>query len=427
MTKRESKQAQHKALLQEALNVVRAAESENRDLTAEELTTVSTKRAEAANVKTQLDATAGLEEEVTRAGVVTVHNRQQDEPFKNLGEQLIAVARSAKPGAGVDPRLLGIQERAALGASEAVPSDGGFLVQTDFSSELMKKAHEAGQLVSRVRHIPISANANGIKMNVIDESSRATGSRWGGVQLYWVAEAGTATAKKPKLRQLGMDLQKLMGLFYATDELLSDAGALGSIASQAFTEEFGFVFDDSVFRGSGVGQPLGFMNSPALVTITKETGQAADTIVTENIAKMYAAMPSSSKSSAVWLVNANVMPQLLTLSIGVGAAGQPVFMPPGGISGAPYGMIFGRPVVECEQSASIGDLGDIAFVDLSEYLWIEKGGVQAASSIHVQFLTDETTFRWVARVNGQPSWNLPLTPYKGVASSFSPFVTLAAR
>jgi hypothetical protein len=84
-------------------------------------------------------------------------------------------------------------------------------------------------------------------------------------------------------------------------------------------------------------------------------------------------------------------------------------------------------VVFCEQSASLGDLGDLAFVDLGEYLWIEKGGLQASSSIHVSFLTVETAFRWVARVNGQPMPDKPTTPFKGAASSLSPFVTLAAR
>ena len=435
MTKREAREAQRQAALQEALTIARAAESANRDLTTEELATVTAKRAEAANIKTQLEATAGLEDEATRAAAAlsagaaagALHNNEQDRPFRSLGEQMLAVRSSTGAGRTIDPRLLGIIERAASGASEGVPSDAGFLVQTDFSTELFKKAHAAGQLLGRVRHVPISANANGFKANVIDESSRATGSRWGGIQVYWAAEAGTTTAKKPKLRQIQMDLVKLFGLYYATDELMQDAAALGSIAEQAFTEEFAFVFDDCIVRGTGVGQPLGFMASGALVTISKEAGQAADSIVTENLAKMYAAMPAPNKANAVWLTNVNVLPQLLTLSIALGASSQPVFLPPGGFSQAPYGTIFGKPVLEIEQAAAIGDLGDIAFVDLSEYLWIEKGGVQAASSIHVQFLTDETTFRWTVRVNGQPTWNLPLTPYKGTASSLSPFVTLQAR
>jgi HK97 family phage major capsid protein len=141
---------------------------------------------------------------------------------------------------------------------------------------------------------------------------------------------------------------------------------------------------------------------------------------------MYAAMHAGA-TAPVWLTNKNTFPQLLTLSIALGAISQPVFLPAGGISGKPFGTIFGDPVLSIEQAASIGDLGDLAYVDLGEYLWIEKGGIQSASSIHVNFLTDETAFRWIVRVNGQPMWDKALTPYKGVASSISPFVTLAAR
>ena len=55
---------------------------------------------------------------------------------------------------------------------------------------------------------------------------------------------------------------------------------------------------------------------------------------------------------------------------------------------------------------------------------ITKGGMQAASSIHVQFVTDETAFRFVLRLDGQPLWHSALTPYKG-SDTLSPFVTVA--
>ena len=83
-------------------------------------------------------------------------------------------------------------------------------------------------------------------------------------------------------------------------------------------------------------------------------------------------------------------------------------------------------MLEIEQCSALGDVGDIILADLSQYLTIEKGGLQSASSIHVQFVTDETAYRFVVRNNGQPIWNSALTPYKG-ANDLSPFVTLAER
>jgi HK97 family phage major capsid protein len=74
----------------------------------------------------------------------------------------------------------------------------------------------------------------------------------------------------------------------------------------------------------------------------------------------------------------------------------------------------------------VGDQGDIMLADLREYQMIEKGGIQAASSIHVMFVYDETVFRFVYRVDGQPKWNSALTPKNGT-TTVSPFVVLDAR
>jgi HK97 family phage major capsid protein len=145
----------------------------------------------------------------------------QGQPFRSFGEQMRAVHAHAVGNAN-DSRLV----MAASGMSEGSPSDGGFMVQTDFSSELIRNMREFGEIANRVRRIPISAGANGLKLNAVNETSRATGSRWGGLRAYWAAEAGSLTASHPKLRQIELDLKKLTGLCYATDELLADASAL---------------------------------------------------------------------------------------------------------------------------------------------------------------------------------------------------------
>ena len=129
-----------------------------------------------------------------------------------------------------------------------------------------------------------------------------------------------------------------------------------------------------------------------------------------------------SRANAVWYINQELEPYLYTLTVG----DKPVYIPAGGLSEKPYGTLFGRPVVPLEQCSAAGSVGDIILGDLSQYLLIDKGGINAASSIHVRFLYDESVFRFIYRVDGQPIWNKPITPYKG-SSTLSPFVTLAAR
>lgn len=344
--------------------------------------------------------------------------KDNEKRFASFGEQLMAAYRAATPGGKVDERLT---TRAASGLNESTPSDGGFLVQQDFVTELLKRTYETGILASKVKKIPISTNANGMKINAIDEDSRANGSRWGGVQTYWEGEADEITASKPKFRQMELSLKKLTGLCYATDELLQDAAALEAVIRQAFAEEFGFKIDDAILSGSGEGEPLGILNSGAIVTVAKEASQT-DIINVENLIKMWNRLWSRSRANAVWYINQELEPYLYTLKIG----DKPVYIPAGGLSEKPYGTLFGRPVVPIEQCSAAGEVGDIILADIGQYLLIDKGGVKSASSIHVRFLYDENVFRFIYRVDGKPIWTKPLTPYKGSAT-VSPFVTLAKR
>lgn len=345
-------------------------------------------------------------------------DKTEEKRFASFGEQLLAAYRAAAPGGKVDERL---STRAASGLNETTPSDGGFLVQQDFVTELLKRTYETGILASKVKKIPISTNANGLKINAIDEDSRANGSRWGGVQTYWEGEADELAGSKPKFRQMELSLKKLTGLCYATDELLQDAAALEAVIRQAFAEEFGFKIDDSILTGTGEGEPLGILNSGAVVKVDKEKDQT-DIITVENLIKMWNRLWSRSRSSAVWYINQELEPYLYTLKLG----DKPVYVPAGGLSEKPYGTLFGRPVVPLEQCSAAGEIGDIILADVGQYLLIDKGGVKAASSIHVRFLYDENVFRFIYRVDGKPIWNKPLAPYKGSAS-VSPFVTLAKR
>jgi len=428
---------ERKALTIKARAIVNIADEERRELSTDEARNFEAFMTQVNALTARIDREDGLqraETEVTRSGRPPTRPEVGDDAnptygqptrFRSFGEQMQAVMRAAIRPNDIDNRLL--ESRAVQGMSEGVPSDGGFLVQTDFSTELLKRAYETGQVASRCRRIGISGNANGIKINGIDETSRADGSRWGGVRAYWIAEAGDKSNATPSFRQIELNLKKLTGLAYATDELLGDAGALESVLMTAFSEEFGFKMDDAIINGDGSGKPLGILASPALVTVAKETGQPAATLQPENLVKMWSRCWSRSRLNAVWFINQDIEPQLFTLGIAVGTGGGTIYMPPGGLSSQPYGTLFGRPVIAIEQCQTLGTKGDIYLADMSQYILADKGGIQSASSIHVRFVNDESVFRFVYRVDGQPIWHSALTPFTGTANTLSPFVTLASR
>lgn len=356
--------------------------------------------------------------------------------FMGFGEYLSAVRHAAhahKSGKDADPRLLalneGFEKRAqAAGASEQIPSDGSFLISPDMSAELLELAHETGVVYPRATKLPLSEFTNSIKIPAVDEQSRKDGFRNGGVQMFWESEAQAFTGSKPSFALLEMTLAKLTGLYYATNEVLADSRLLGSAVMRYFTQEFGYKLDDAMIRGTGVGQFLGILNAncKATVSVAKETGQAVATVTYENIKKMWSRMWAPCRANSVWFINQDVEPQLFGLSQVVGVGGMPVFLPPGGASALPYSQLFGRPVLPIEQCATVGTVGDIILSDFSQYLMIDKGDLQTATSMHVRFLTDEQTFRWIYRTQGQPWWRTALTPAQGT-NTLSPFVTVASR
>jgi len=382
-----------------------------------------------ASAKAADAAVAAFAEKLTTTnsgGFLEVTRDEADTPFDTFGAQLEAIKKATlSQGRSLAPRLKALNIK-QLGLNELVGSEGGFLLEPSFAAGLLKPLHEAGPFSSRAAKLPLGPNSNSMTMRAIDETSRATGSRWGGIEGKRLAEAGTKLPTEPAFRLIELRLKKYAVLCYATEELLQDTTALASVIQQGASEELEFMVNDDILNGLGVAGPLGILNSGAIVTVAAEAGQLADTVVIENIFNMWARMHPRSKANAVWYINTDVTPQLYALALNVGTGGMPMFMGPGSLPSAPSGALMGRPVIESEFNGTLGDLGDILLADMSQYVMIDKD-VNAASSIHVQFLTDQVCFRFVYRCDGQPKIAAPLVPYKGAANTLSPFVTLEAR
>lgn len=359
---------------------------------------------------------------VSKSSKVEVKGERKQDRFNSLGEQLSAIINAGKPGGHTDPRLF----NAATGLNETVGSDGGFLVQQDFTTKLYEDLFGNGLIAGKCEKLPISGNSNSIVVNGVDETSRAS-STAGGIVVYHADEAAEKTASKPKFRRVEMSLKKLIGLCYLTDELIMDAPAMESRVSNAFRSAFNFQVQDDIINGTGAGMALGVLNAGCLVSVAKETGQAASTIVAENIVKMYARRFAAQTANYAWYYNQDIEPQLFLMSQSVGTGGTPVYMPPGGLSESPYGRIMGLPAFAIEQCSTLGTQGDIILANFADgYLMAEKGGLKQDMSIHVRFVYDEGVLRFVLRMDGQPWRASALTPYKG-SSTQSHFITLATR
>ncbi len=319
----------------------------------------------------------------------------------------------------VDERLRPLAAAAGTEGTTGVGADGGFLIPPQWQSRVRQHMDDVEALLPRTDNITLSGPGNSMTFPA-DETTA-----WGtdGVRAYWTAEATAATLSKPALKERTMRAHKLLALVPVTDELMSDAASLESWLVPRIGRSIRWKTNDALINGTGAGQPRGILNAAALVSVAKEGSQAADTIQVENVAKMFARMPTSSLGRAVWHINPDVWPQIITMTL----SNQAIFMGPSGAPESPAGTLLGRPIIPLESCQTLGDKGDIYFVDWSAYVTLTKsGGITFATSIHLYFDAEETAFRASFRVDGQPWLNSSITPANGSANR-SPFVTLAER
>jgi len=351
------------------------------------------------------------------SGVSVIHD-EADTPFKSAGEQFLAVKKATlSMGQTMHPRLKALNAK-ATGATEGVPSEGGYLLDPTISAEVIKPIHETGVFTQYARKLPVGNNSNSGWINGVDETSRATGSRWGGIRGYRLAEGAAITASKPQFKRINWELKKYAILCYATEELMQDAAMFNEVLRVGSMEEINFMANDDLVNGTGIGGPLGVLNSPARIFVARDT---ASKVLHVDLVTMWQRMLPRFRSNAVWFINSEVEPQLDQIYF----TGTTSVLSPY-VTYTPEGVmkIKGRPVVVTEFNPALNAAGDILLADFSQYLYWDKTA-QAATSMHVAFTTDEQAFRITYRCDGQTVDSSPITPYKGTNTQ-SAFVTLGA-
>jgi len=445
MNKRLQKLEDRKAaLVKQSESILEAAAKDDRDYTAEEQTTLDANEKEletvAGNIKREL-ALSGFskpsmawedtEDTVSRVSITNPKPAFEDDPnkgFKSPREFFSSIMSATENGGTDDARLKFLSGRkngfqAAAGSDEqGTYSDpyGGFLVPVGFMPNLLSVQAEADPTAGRTTQIPMSAPSVEIPART-DKTHKTSVS--GGLRVYRRSETQTVTASRMSTEQVKLTAHPLMGVTYATEELLTDSVvSFVALLEAGFRDEFAAKIIGEKISGTGVGEMEGVLTSPALVSVTAETTQDADSIVYENIIKMRSRCWNY--QNAVWMYNHDCLPQLMQLVMVIGTSGVPMWQA-SAREGEPD-MLLGRPAFPTEYCKTVGDQGDIILGNWSQYLEGTYQPLQSAESMHVRFLYNERTFRFTMRNDGRCWWRSALTP-KNSATTLSPFVVLDAR
>lgn len=243
----------------------------------------------------------------------------------------------------------------------------------------------------------------------------------GGLVVSRKAETLQLATSRMEFEQIELKVASLYGATFATNMLADEPSVFRQIIAAGFGDEFAAVMVREKIRGYAP-EYMGVLNSPARITIAKESGQAAATIVPTNIVKMVSRCWGF--ENAIWLANENARPQLLPLALAIGTAGERMYKPSTS-PGAPP-MLEGAPVYYTEFCSTLGTEGDLILVNWSQYLDCLYQPLQSAESVHVRWSEDETAFKFWLRNAGAPWWRSPLTPANSTVT-LSPIVTLETR
>jgi HK97 family phage major capsid protein len=406
---------------------LQTAIDEDRDLTTEEETADAEDKAKLTRLTGQIGraeaamAAAGAigAQPGTGTALITVPAQAaatlDNGGFATLSEFAQAV-RFANPGAGQAFRR---DDRLAAPANvhmETGDAAGSYLVPAEFRQQItdLVYADAIDPIVDMIDATPTSSN------RVVGLGDETTPWGTSGIVAAWRSEAEQMQPSRMALTPRETKLNELYAFVLATEELLEDAPRVATLLTTKAAGAIRWKLADAYMYGDGIEKPLGWMNSNALVTVAKDPGQAADSITRQNIARMFSRMIMPTQAS--WIINSDAMVSLMDLKTD---AGDPVWFP--NYQVAPGGTLLGRPVIFSEHSRTIGDVGDIQFVNPNGYEAFRKqNGVSFAESIHLYFDYNIRAFRWIFRAGGQPVLSNPVTPANGVTTK-SHFVALAER
>lgn len=211
-------------------------------------------------------------------------------------------------------------------------------------------------------------------------------------------------------------------LFIVSSELIEDSPqAFGNyvslIAAAAYARSENRIF----MRGTGVGQPLGMLNASSTVDVVKEGGQAAATVLYENVLNLERRLLGSSWERANWYCHQTVLEQLRTMVVTTGTGGGPVYQ-----EGAQGRFLLGRPLLVTDILPTLGTRGDIFLCDPSMYVIVDGPPMVIEQSGVIGFEGEQTYFRVKARTDGRPLLAKAVTPEVG-ANTHSAYVVLETR
>ncbi len=167
--------------------------------------------------------------------------------WRSFGEFGAGVIEASKRGGVTDERFT---RALSIYGSEAVGADGGFAVPPDFKSNVMVELEGEESLLARTDQL--SSGSNSLTVPKDETTPWQTA---GGVLPYWTGEAGAITQSKPSLETVTVKLHKLAVLVPLTDELMEDAPALNGWLNRKVPQKLASAINLAIVSNNALAKP----------------------------------------------------------------------------------------------------------------------------------------------------------------------------
>jgi HK97 family phage major capsid protein len=410
--------------------MIAKAETENRDLTAEEILAYDALKAEKDGLQgrisraEELESSTALSSTVRPAaargqGIVTPRGPEASREFESLGQFIAAVRFNPN-----DQRLQYVDENPAARDPETGEmrsefrmdnnTSGGFMVPPQLRTTIMSVEPQAALVRPRANVIPAGSPPDAaVTIPALDQSGTNPANMFGGVEVRWIGEGEEKPETDADLKQITLTPHEVAGLVTVTDKLLRNWQAAGTFIENLLRGAVNAAEDYAFLRGTGVHQPLGAINASATKFINRAVANQVSYL---DLLNMVARLLMRD-GSPVWSMPQSALVQISTMT---DPEGHYIWKPDARDGFA--GTLLGYPVRWNNRAPALGSKGDILLADWSHYLIKDGSGPFVASSEHVKFTSNKTVIKIFWNVDGAPDTIGPIKEENGY--EVSPFVGL---
>jgi HK97 family phage major capsid protein len=263
-----------------------------------------------------------------------------------------------------------------------VNSEGGFIVPTEFETQLVMNLQDHVELRNYCNVITTSSSR---KIPV--ESSIPTAA--------WTAEEGTYNDSDSVFAQIQLDAYKATVISKVSEELIADAFFdVGAYLVNAFAKAIGNLEETAFVVGGGSTEPTGIVAgaSDSGVTFASSTVPTGDELI-----DLYHGLGRPYRRNAVFLTSDVFAKAVRKLKDGDGQ-----YLWQTGLQAGQPDMLLGRPVITSSDVVSPATtVKSIVFGDMSNYTIADRSGSSLQRLNELYAATGQIGFRYNKRTDGK--------------------------